>query len=68
MFQNRIDIITNWHKIGVIMQGTAIDTDGGNFKADHYLEAESQLQDGGNVVEPFPAFTLTTVITPTDSV
>ena len=28
VFQNRIDMVTNWHKIGVIMQGTAIDTDG----------------------------------------
>ena len=67
VFQNRIDMVTNWHKIGVIMQGAAIDTDGGPFNANQYLEAESQLQDGGNVVEPWPFFKLNTVITPTDS-
>jgi hypothetical protein len=41
-----------WPRIGVVLQGTAID--GGNFSADVYLEVESLLDDSGNPVQPYP--------------
>jgi hypothetical protein len=51
-YQNRIDIILNWSRIGVVLQGTAID--GGNFSADYYLEVASLLDDTGDPVQPYP--------------
>jgi hypothetical protein len=37
--QERLDIIKNWHRVGVVVQGTAID--GGNYSPDVYLEVEA---------------------------
>lgn len=51
-YQDRINIVLNWPRIGVVLQGTAID--GGNFGADVYLEVESLLDDSGDPVEPYP--------------
>ena len=51
-FQERLDMVENWTKIGVIMQGTAIES--GDYPADVYLEVESQLEDSGNRVLPWP--------------
>ncbi|WP_299817316.1 LodA/GoxA family CTQ-dependent oxidase [uncultured Roseibium sp.] len=54
-YQDSLNMVKNFHKIGVILQGTSIDaSDGGPFKAGHYLEVQSQLGDGGNKVQPFP--------------
>jgi hypothetical protein len=41
-YQKRLDIIKNWHRVGVVVQGTAID--GGNYSPDVYLEVESRLE------------------------
>ena len=58
VFQDRIDMVKNWQKIGVIIQGTSIDPgDGGPFKANHYLEVKSLLDDSGNEVTPWPIHT-----------
>lgn len=51
-YQDRIDMLTNWHRIGVVVQGSAID--GGTFGADVYLEVESQFGDVGDPVPPYP--------------
>jgi L-Lysine epsilon oxidase N-terminal/L-lysine epsilon oxidase C-terminal domain len=51
-YQDRINIVLNWHRIGVVLQGTAID--GGDFGADVYLEVESLLEDSGDPVVPYP--------------
>ncbi|MCH8308913.1 MAG: LodA/GoxA family CTQ-dependent oxidase [Chloroflexi bacterium] len=40
-YQNRLDFLENWTRIGVVIQGTAID--GGSYSSDYYLEVESQL-------------------------
>jgi L-lysine epsilon oxidase-like protein len=57
-FANRLDIITQWTKIGVIIQGSAIDnTDGGPYSAEHFLEVKSQLHaaTGEPPVQPWPS-------------
>jgi hypothetical protein len=55
-FQQRIGMVESWHKIGVVVQGTAIDaSEGGPFSGDYYLEVQSQLaNDGGDPVVPWP--------------
>lgn len=51
-YQDRINIVLNWHRIGVVIQGTAIA--GGSYGADVYLEVESLLEDSGDPVQPYP--------------
>ena len=51
-YQERIDIVNNWTKIGTIIQATAIES--GNYPDDFYLEVQSQLDDSGNAVIPWP--------------
>lgn len=49
-YQELIDIVRNWHKIGIVMQGSQID--GGPPDAEElFLETESQLD---VVIEPWP--------------
>ena len=52
-----VNMVKNWHEIGVIIQGTAIDAaDGGPFPADQYLEVQGKLRsdDTGNGVVAYP--------------
>lgn len=49
-YQERIDMIMNWPRIGVVMQGSAID--GRSYSAEQYLEVQSQLDVAE--VEPWP--------------
>ena len=51
-YQERINMVLNWSRIGVVLQGNAID--GGSYSADFYLEVESLLEDSGDPVEPYP--------------
>lgn len=51
-FQDRINIVKNWDKIGVVIQATAIE--GEDLPDDFYLEVGSQLDDSGNAVIPWP--------------
>lgn len=51
-YQERIDIVLNWHKIGMVIQATAIQ--GENLPAEYYLEVQSQLDNSGNAVIPWP--------------
>ena len=51
-YQDRINIVKNWHKIGVVIQATAVE--GEKLPDDFYLEVQSQLDDSGNAVLPWP--------------
>ncbi len=54
-FQERIDMVKHWHEIGIIVQGTAIDSsDGGPYSADFYLEVKSQFGNDADPVVPWP--------------
>ncbi|HRQ63255.1 MAG TPA: LodA/GoxA family CTQ-dependent oxidase [Xanthomonadaceae bacterium] len=54
-FQQRIDMVQSWHRIGVVVQGDAIaKADGGPFNPAWYLEVQSLLEDGGDPVVPWP--------------
>jgi hypothetical protein len=67
-YQDRHDMLDNWHRIGVVMQATAIDSqpllqeaNGQAQVKDWYLEAGSHLDDTGNTpVVPFPNLASTT--------
>lgn len=54
-YQDRINMVLNWSGIGVIVQGTAID-DGNTYDAGSYFEVQSQLDDSGDPVKPWPNF------------
>lgn len=55
-YQDFVKMVENWHKIGVIIQGTAIDSqEGGPYSPNHYLEVQSQLgKPTDSVVQPWP--------------
>lgn len=56
-YQVRLDMLDNWHRIGVVMQAPAIDGTGGPVEADWYLEAAGQLIDTNQTpVVPFPNY------------
>ncbi|MGH3793746.1 MAG: LodA/GoxA family CTQ-dependent oxidase [Pseudonocardiaceae bacterium] len=54
-YADRLDIITHWSKIGVVIQANAIDDDK-DHDPDHFLEVESQLEVGAHepVAQPWP--------------
>lgn len=57
-YQCYYDYVTNWHKVGFIIQGTQIATDqGDNYGADKFLEVASLFNSDGNLVEPWPQAT-----------
>jgi hypothetical protein len=54
-FQDRLNMLHNWQRIGTVMQAPQIDGGDAKFKSDWYLEAESLLVDTDlTPVEPFP--------------
>jgi len=60
-YQDRRDIVENWHRIGVVLQASAIDADTRRLPSDWYLEVQSQLDDTGRTpVAPFPNQSSTT--------
>ena len=50
----RIDIIKHWHRIGIVLQGSAIDTEGGPYSSEYYLEVASLFKEDGDEVKPWP--------------
>ncbi len=52
-YQNRLDIITNWFDIGVVMQGPAITGFTGD-NTDLFLEVESKLTGPSDLSQPWP--------------
>jgi hypothetical protein len=51
-YQQRLDMVKNWPRIGVIIQGSSIDN--GTFDPTVFLEVASQLDDSGDKVVPWP--------------
>jgi hypothetical protein len=51
-FQDPLDSVRNWDKIGIVLQGTAITGD--TYPADFYLEAHSRLPTAGKSVNVVP--------------
>jgi hypothetical protein len=56
-YQSRPDVLENWHRIGVVVQASAVDNSAITLPEDWFLEVESQLLDTGlTPVVPFPNF------------
>ncbi|HMQ49259.1 MAG TPA: LodA/GoxA family CTQ-dependent oxidase [Saprospiraceae bacterium] len=53
-FQDPLDAVKGWDKIGFIIQGTNIDLPGKKFAPDLYLEVQSQLTQPGDATDPVP--------------
>ena len=54
-YQNRRDFLTEWEKVGTVIQGPAIDGYPADFNQDYYLEVESLFEkDDSNLVEFWP--------------
>jgi len=56
-YQQRIDMLTHWQDIGVVIQGNAIDAqDSGPADSSYYLEVASLLKDGSQATNPVEAY------------
>ncbi|WP_289150048.1 LodA/GoxA family CTQ-dependent oxidase [uncultured Salipiger sp.] len=53
-FQDRENILLNWQKIGVIMQGPAIEGYDPSYPTNYYLEVASLFEDDADPVIPWP--------------
>lgn len=54
-YQQYIDYVENWHKVGFIIQGTQIPADkGGDYGNDKFLEVQSQFTAYGDPVAQWP--------------
>lgn len=54
-YQDRVDMLTNWDRIGTIIQGPAIDGYDESFDTEYYLEVQSLFEkDESNLVVPWP--------------
>ncbi|MDA9773812.1 LodA/GoxA family CTQ-dependent oxidase [Saprospiraceae bacterium] len=51
-FQDPLDAVNNWDKIGIIIQGTNVDVEGQTFSPELYLEVQSQLTNPGDASDP----------------
>lgn len=51
-FQDPLDSVKDWHKIGIIIQGTNIDLPGQKFSPKLYLEVQSKLTRPGDATDP----------------
>ncbi len=54
-YQTRLDMLSNWNRIGTIIQAGQVDHDGDPYPTEWYVEVDSQLRDTGNwPVQAFP--------------
>jgi hypothetical protein len=53
-FQQYIDFVHHWPKVGTVLQATQIDDIKGEFKDDWYLEVQSQFDNEFSTVAPWP--------------
>lgn len=54
-YQNRLDMIKNWQRIGTVLQGSAIEENEADYSPEQYLEVASQLKETADfVVTPWP--------------
>jgi hypothetical protein len=64
-YQEYINYVKNWHKVGFIIQGVQVpdaDRPGGHYGADKFIEVASQYNEDnyGDVVETWPTATIPT--------
>ncbi len=55
-FQDPLQSVKDWHKIGIIVQGTQVDNDEQKYSPNLYLEVQSQLTNPGEATDPVPAW------------
>lgn len=55
-FQDPVQSVKDWHKIGIIIQGTSIDDDNKHFDPSLYLEVQGQLTYPGDATDPVAAW------------
>lgn len=55
-FQDPLDSIKKWDRIGIIMQGSEIDLEGREYSPELYLEVASQLSAPGDATDPVAAW------------
>jgi len=53
-FQNPVQSVTDWDKIGFIIQGTNIDDESQQYDESLYLEVQGQLTQPGDATDPVP--------------
>ncbi|MGY8887230.1 MAG: LodA/GoxA family CTQ-dependent oxidase [Flavobacteriales bacterium] len=51
-FQDPLDAVNEWHKIGIIIQGTNVDIEGREFSPELYLEVQGKLTNPGDATDP----------------
>ena len=55
-FQDPLQSVEQWDRIGIIVQGTNIDIPGKTFSPEYYLEVQSQLSAPGDASDPVAAW------------
>ncbi|WP_299410627.1 LodA/GoxA family CTQ-dependent oxidase [Acaryochloris sp. IP29b_bin.148] len=55
-FQDPLQSVKDWHKIGIIVQGTNVDNDEQKYSPSLYLEVQSQLTNPGDTTDPVPSW------------
>lgn len=55
-FQDPLQSVQDWHKIGIIVQGTNVDSETQEYAPELYLEVQSQLTNPGDASDPVPAW------------
>ncbi|MFC3153220.1 LodA/GoxA family CTQ-dependent oxidase [Litoribrevibacter euphylliae] len=55
-FQDPLQSVQDWDKIGIIVQGTNVDSDTQQYSPELYLEVQSQLTNPGDATDPVPAW------------
>lgn len=66
-YQERVEMLTNWDRIGVVLQGAAIDGYEEGYDNSYYLEVESLFEkDESNLVVPWPNTVTDKVYPPKD--
>ena len=66
-YQERVEMLTNWDRIGIVLQGPAIDGYDEGYDNSYYLEVESLFEkDESNLVVPWPNTVTDKVYPPKD--
>ncbi|GLQ30866.1 LodA/GoxA family CTQ-dependent oxidase [Litoribrevibacter albus] len=55
-FQDPLQSVQDWDKIGIIVQGTNVDSETQEYSPELYLEVQSQLTNPGDSTDPVPAW------------
>ena len=55
-FQDPLQSVTDWDKIGIIVQGSNVDSETQTYSPELYLEVQSQLTNPGDATDPVPGW------------